>query len=355
MNHHQELITQIALLRFKAQISYQEHQHTKEAFELTRSFIERGYFLIHKEGAGELHTHYEEDRLKGYMMVWRQKTSWYGASLQCCTLDFDWTNPQAVIWATQKLLEIRPKLDLDCELMLSARYGSILGVALSTGLGIDSVILLGHPQKSLQLLVDEFDPPKQLGHLNLDIRPIQNRREVDHIIRLKKDYFTAHPEFCWFGAYDDHLIQHRQELERAVLLTKRGKLNKNRVLDEKQKTHIWVIYRGKTFLGNFSYTIQSASPLWGNSAGLDIMLHPLIQKKSVVKTVYRIMLESMIEQGIEIYKGGTAQPAVMGLGIVMKRPLFSWVLRKNTAFLPEHFGLYLPDKTTTLQFSTPHL
>ena len=44
------------------------------------------------------------------------------------------------------------------------------------------------------------------------------------------------------------------------------------------------------------------------------MLHPLIQKKSVVKTVYRVMLESMINRGVRVYKGGTAQPAVMGLG-----------------------------------------
>ena len=47
--------------------------------------------------------------------------------------------------------------------------------------------------------------------------------------------------------------------------------------------------------GNCSYTVQSSNPLWGHSAGLEIMLHPLIQK-SVVKTVYRVMLESMIER-----------------------------------------------------------
>ena len=117
MNLHQDLITQIALLRFRAQVSYSEHQHTKEAFELTRAFIERGYQKVHKEGAGELHTHYEESLLKGYVMVWRQDVTWYGSSVQYCALDFDWTSPKAVMWATQKLLELRPTLTHDCELM----------------------------------------------------------------------------------------------------------------------------------------------------------------------------------------------------------------------------------------------
>jgi hypothetical protein len=343
MNHHQELITQIALLRFRAQVSYSEHQHTKDAFDLTRAFIERGYHLIHKEGAGELHTHYEEDRLKGHVMVWRQSMSWYGTSVQYCALDFDWTNQKAVMWATQKLLEVRPLLAEDCELMLSARYASILGVALGTGFGIDSVILLGDPQRSLDKLIERYDPPNMLGHLNLDIRPIKSRREVDHIIRLKHDYFTTHPEYCWFGAHEEHLKQHRHELERSVLLSRRGKSESD--IDQ---TQIWVIYRNRTFLGNFSYTVQSDNTLWGHSAGLEIMLHPMIQKKSVVKTVYRVMLESMIDRGVHVYKGGTSQLAVMGLGVLMERPVFSWVLRKNTSFPPSHFSLYLPEKNIAL-------
>ena len=223
MNHHQELITQIALLRFRAQVSYSEHQHTKEAFELTRAFIERGYLSIQRGGDGVLYTHYEGEVLKGYVMVWRQPTSWYGAPVQYCAIDFDWTQPSSVMWATQKLLEVRPLLGDDCELMLSARYASILGVALSTGLGIDSVILLGDPKRSLELLNEKYEPQKQLSLLNLDVRPVRSRREVDHIIRLKRDYFTAHPEYCWFGAHEEHLKQHRSELERAVLLGKRGR------------------------------------------------------------------------------------------------------------------------------------
>lgn len=375
MNYHQELITQIALLRFRAQVSYTEHQHTKEAFDLTRAFIERGYRKIHQEGGGTLHTHFEGEVLKGYVMIWRQNLTWYGSPVQYCALDFDWTDPGSVIWATQKLLEVRPLLGDDCELMLSARYASILGVALSTGLGIDSVILLGAPQHSLDRLNERYEPESHLHMLNLDIRPAHSRREVDHIIRLKQDYFTAHPEYCWFGAHEEHLRQHRLELERSVILSKRGRnrvdIGRSRQLrathfeqeqaesepsseTHAQSTQLWVIYRERTFLGNFSYTVQSANPLWGHSAGLEIMLHPLIQKKSVVKTVYRVMLESMIERGVEVYKGGTAQPAVMGLGKLMGRPVFSWVMRKHTAFTPDHFSLYLPESHNAVSLHAKH-
>ena len=56
-----------------------------------------------------------------------------------CTIlrpDFDWTDPSSVMWATQKLLEVRPLLGEDCE--HKERECPNLGVALSTGLGIDS-------------------------------------------------------------------------------------------------------------------------------------------------------------------------------------------------------------------------
>ena len=342
MAYHQELITQLALMRFKAQVSHDEHQHTKRAFDLTRAFLERGYRWVHQEGRGELHTDFEGERLRGYMMVWRQPTSWYGSPVQYCALDFDWKDSRSVMWATQKLLELRPSLDDECELMLSARYYSILGVALGAGFGIDSGGLLGDPQRSLDLLMEHYQPPSRLGHLNLDIRPVSNRREVDHIIKLKREYFTAHPEFCWFGAQEEHLEQHRTELERSVLAARRRRQEEEEEILHEDSTELWAIYRERTFMGNFSYTASSESIQWGHSAGLDIMLHPIIQRQGVVKTVYRLMLESMIERNVKVYKGGTAQPAVLGLGKLMDRPLFSWVLRKNTAFDPAHFALYLP-------------
>jgi hypothetical protein len=342
----EDLISNLALLRFQAHISHADHQTTKKAFDVTRSFLQRGYHLIKEKHKGQLYTHYRDERLKGYLMHWFQEESWYGPPIQNCVLDFDWKDPNAVLWATQKLLEVQPYLGPHCELMLNAKYASILGVSLGAGLQMDSVVLLGTPKESLHQLNLQCAPPSHLGFMNLEIHPMMNRREVEQAVKLKRQYFTSNPQFCWFGAHDVHLKQYKEELVEAIRSRRRGHKGKNQA---------WVIYREDTFLGVFSYNEDESHPLWGHLAGVDIMLHPRIQKRGVVKTVYRIMLESMIEHGVSIYKGGTSQPAVMNLGSLMKRPLFSWVLRKKTAFHSTHFSPYLPASLRSMEESSLQL
>lgn len=345
----EDFITNLTMLRFRAQISYADHMKDKasfkRAFDVTRSFLADGY-KRYKAGKGSLDVYYDNDaNIRGYVMYWQQEESWYGPPIQTCTLDFDWQNSKAVLWATQKLLSLQKELTDDCELMLSACYSSVLGVALNVGFKIDTVLLLGDPKVSLNHLITDKSPYEHLGFMNLSIHLLNSQKEVKAILKLKKDYFTQHPEFCWFGADERHLKKCQDDLADTIRKTKRGK---------KPNTYAWVIYREGELLGYFSFQVQVDHPLWGHYAGLDILLHPRIQKKGVVKTIYRIMLESMILQGIQVYKGGTSQPAVMGLGRLMQRPLFSWILRKNAVFDPSHFDLYLPDSlTTTSDISAP--
>ena len=217
--------------------------------------------------------------------------------------------------------------------MLNARYATILGVALGSGFRIDSIVLLGDPLRSLARLQKEHAPQKTLGTMNLDIRPLSSRKEVDEIIKLKRNYFTAHPEFCWFGAHDIHLNRQRDDLLESVRMKRR---------EQPYQNHAWVLFREREFMGGFFYKEEKSHPQWGHSAGLDIILHPRIQRKGVVKTAYLHMLASMIDRKVNVYRGGTSQPAVMWLGHLMNRPLFSWVLRRRARFLPSHFGPYLP-------------
>ena len=81
-----------------------------------------------------------------------------------------------------------------------------------------------------------------LGHLNLDIRPIKSRREVDHIIELKRDYFTAHiPSIV--GLVPMKASQATSSrIKRSVLLSRRGKSE-----SEIDQTQLWVIHRNRTF------------------------------------------------------------------------------------------------------------
>jgi hypothetical protein len=176
--------------------------------------------------------------------------------------------------------------------------------------------------------------------MNLELRRLSSQTEIELAIALKRLYFTAHPEYCWFGANERYLQRCREELSEALHHSRRGGQGPVRA---------WVLYREGQFMGLFSHSVAFEHPLWSSLAGLDIILHPKIQQKGVVKTVYRVMLESMCELGVKVYKGGTSQPAVMALGRVMERPLFSWVLRKRAPFPVGHFAPYLPPHLKSLE------
>jgi hypothetical protein len=332
------LLHTLTALRFQAHTSYPEHRSDATAFEVTKHFLEGGYRALQNGAQGDLHTYTRGDQVRGYLMHWHQGETWYGAPTHTYALDFDWADPDATRWATQTLLQTH--LHEDAELMLNARYAPILGVALGAGLNIDSVILLGAPKKSLDRLMSAYAPPQHLGAMNLDIQPLTKQTEIDLTIALKQRYFTAHPEHCWFGANERALKHSHQELTDTLNATRRG---------HRPPARAWVLYREGAFMGTFSYTDTPSHPLWGPLAGVDITLHPLIQHRGVVKTAYRVMLTAMIQSGVQTYKGGTSQPAVMALGRAMGRPLFSWVLRKRATLPTHHFSPYLPPHLRSLE------
>lgn len=344
MNHHEQLVHTFALLRFQAHTSHPEHRHDRRALEVTRDFLARGYQALQAGAPGGLSTYTRAEQVRGYLMHWRQEESWYGAPTHTCALDFDWADPEAALWATQALLEAN--LSDDAELMLSARYPSTLGVALGAGFLLDSVVLLGDPRRSLERLMSAYAPPEHLGAMNLEVRPLSHSSEIELTVALKRLYFSAHPEYCWFGANERHLDNVRRDLTAALEANRGGRT---------PSLKAWVLYREGSFMGLFSHSVTQDHPLWGSLAGLDITLHPKIQRKGVVKTVYRIMLSSMVSLGIKVYKGGTSQPAVMALGKVMGRPLFSWVLRRQARFPVGHFLPYLPPHLRSLEVLNPPL
>ena len=72
-----------------------------------------------------------------------------GRGVQHCALDYEWREPEAIQWATRKLLELKGRFSEHFELDLDAKYAPLLGVTLAAGLGIDSVILIGEPEQAL--------------------------------------------------------------------------------------------------------------------------------------------------------------------------------------------------------------
>jgi hypothetical protein len=329
----EELLNRLTILRYSALTTFEQYSSTKQSLEVVKNFLRNGLEAVERK-LGQLYLYDQDGMIKGYLLHWYQTESWYGPAIQNCVLDYDWKDQSALLWMSHQLLEAQAHLGDRCEFMIGARYAPILGVLLSLGFGIDSVVLLGHPKEALQQLNLTYAPTHHLGYLNLGIQPLQFRHEIEQIIQLKQNYFSRHPEFCWFGAHERHLSRHKEELIQALRVIKQGGV---------PKTHIWVLVREGQLMGAFSYSEEERHPLWGHSAGLDIIFDPRIQHKGVVKTAYKIMLESMVHRKIEVFKGGTSQIAVMTLGKAMKRPLFAWVVRRKTYFPYYHFQPYLPN------------
>ena len=328
------LIERLASLRFRARAAHLGHRSDREAFALTYQFIEQGLEAALTRGLGELHLHHDErGEIIAFILYWFQGESWYGPPIQHCALDYEWREPEAIQWATRKLLELKGRFSEHFELDLDAKYAPLLGVTLAAGLGIDSVILIGEPEQALGSLEERFSPPEDLSHLGLELEPLQSRREVDALIALKRQYFGRNPQHCWFGAHPRYLESQRKSLLNAVQLTRRG---------GKPKLQGWVIRRQGIVLGGFSYDYREDDPVWGRLAGVDLIFDPRIQRKGAVKSCYRVLLRSMSERGVERFKGGTSQRAILALGETMGRRLFSWTLRKRSTFPPSHFNPYLP-------------
>lgn len=55
------------------------------------------------------------------------------------------------------------------------------------------------------------------------------------------------------------------------------------------------------------------------NGGFSFFLHPSIQGLGITKTGYLLLLEYLKDKRIRKFYGGTSQPAIQGLGRVMKR------------------------------------
>ena len=79
-------------------------------------------------------------------------------------------------------------------------------------------------------------------------------------------------------------------------------------------------------VGGFGLRVNASHPMLGCCAGVEIALDPSIQGCGVGKAAYRLLLERMIDLKVRVFKGMTANPAVLRLARRMRRPLRGWKL-----------------------------
>jgi GNAT superfamily N-acetyltransferase len=267
---------------------------------------------------GRLDIQARGNRLLGFVLSWWEPRGWTGGPLQRVLVEVEPDSPPAAEWATDRILELGGSLDGPLDLRVNFEQHMLRHRLAQEGLGVDSVVLVGAPGPALVMLQARWAPPVDLRHLGLDIAPMAPHH-VDAVIALRHRVFLDHPEFCWFGAMPGHLARLRRDLQQP------GPHERHRV----------VLDRGRV-VGSFSATVR-ADPCWGRTAGLDMVLHPDIQGRGIARTLYLRMLDWLVDEGVDCFKGGTAQSAVMHLGRAMGRVPFETNHRRSTAFPRAHF------------------
>jgi hypothetical protein len=206
---------------------------------------------------------------------------------------------KALVWAAKKIRTIH--FSTRVQISLTPQQDKALGRLLSRqGFTDRHEILLGKTDRALRGLVRAKNPPRDLKHLGLEVRPLKTS-QISHAINLQRRVFLREPKNGYFSHTQTQLARDQQEYRKALA-------NKSGL--------ILGIFRGKKILGFAGLFIKDK-----DSAGFTLCFHYSIQGKGIAKTVYLLLLEHFKKHKIKYFYGGTAQPAVKGLGKIMGRRL----------------------------------
>ena len=213
-------------------------------------------------------------------------------------------------WLLRALDEVLPGLDDTVNATLLAWDAAARAHLLGRGLGMSSVHLAGRVDEALQRLVEARDPPRQPGGgLTL---AVFEEHHLDDVMDIRREYFSKHLGFCWFGADPGALAEQRR-----------------RVLARGPRDLHLAVLEGQTVRGYASAAVRDPCPHHGSSAGMDLVLHPEIQGRGVGTVAYRVLLEHLAAEGVGWVKGTTGQPPVMRLARLMGRRPMGVDLRRS--------------------------
>ncbi len=314
----EDLVLDLAELAHARMARDARYLHGEAALEQWRDYFRTG--LAEAEG---VHLLRREGVLQAAVIDWPDPESWFGAPTQVGFVEYR----EEAVEAALAMVEHRlpgwgPRIDVN----VHATQAPLRARLIEKGLGIDSVVLLGTPHQALQQLMDRYAPPANLEHLGLRVARLSTEAEVDAMMALKAEAFTKEPQWCWFGAKPKYLAGERaghiEELSDPDALR-------------------WVVYRGEEVVGSFGSDFQPANNFWGRHGGADLILHESVRGRGIVKTAYRLMMEGLAAKRAQVFKGGTSQAAVMGLGKVMGRALIATHHRRDARLPTSHFELVL--------------
>ena len=164
-------------------------------------------------------------------------------------------------------------------------------------------VLKGNTRIALENLIRVKNPLDNLNHLDLDIRQVTSKSEIPEVIKFQKyiaQKFRSHGYFSHTPA--------QLESDRLEYL---------RMISKKSGMILGVYHEDK--LRGFMVAGIHDNPDEGKIGGMAFFLHPSIQGLGISKTGYLLLLKYLLKNKVKTFWGGTSQPAIKGLGNVMKR------------------------------------
>ena len=234
--------------------------------------------------------------------------------------------PEAFEWAKKVLLTHRQQFAGECHMILSATYKSLLPTLKRCGLFIDTLQLWGKTSVACE----------QLSKKNVALpegwsfKELKSPAQVTQFLKLCQRVFKKYPEHAFFALYPEFLK-----------MQKKNMLNMLKQKRKKRNVMFKFLYHGKKMVGSCSATYQDKM-LGVRMGGADYHLDLDYIGKGVGTILYAEVFKFYAANKVVLYRGNSANPAVLNLSKQFKRNTHAIFLRNcGVRVTPKRFEDFL--------------
>jgi hypothetical protein len=262
--------------------------------------------------ASEVATRRSSGRVTACVLLW-SKPSILGLEELECLIEAP-PDGASLEWVRDRMRDLSPQFRASFSCIVDPCHRDLLPKLAKLGLGAQALVLHGTPSKALRGLTEAGKQAPDIANLGLIVEPLRSEAQVDQCIDLRRRYFTANPRHSpinpnWI--LDDSQQAQIDEFVRSSLIKSIGR----------EPPTQFVVLDDQVVRGGFGIDVDEVNPLLGCCAGVGIALDEAVQGRGIGRLAYQLLLERMIEMGVRVFKGTTANPAVIALAHRMRRPL----------------------------------
>ncbi|NRA66450.1 MAG: GNAT family N-acetyltransferase [Pseudobacteriovorax sp.] len=154
---------------------------------------------------------------------------------------------------------------------------------------------------------------RDLRNIDFEIRPIRDESDVDRIMQLKISAFKKNPSLCWFWTCEKYQTNEYLRLVNSI-----------------GKEQSFGLFHKETIIGYVGVQFDFESAYWGPVSGIDIAVDEKYQSQGLSYHLYRHAFSNMTSSGIKLYKGVTANQAVIKMTKLFARwPIYHQIIPKK--------------------------